>query len=185
MNEFVKRLYDFIGIYRIFWSQNSHYRYLPIFYRYLSIFYRYFTNIYRYFTNIYRYFIDMFSEIPAQARVLHSHDFLMEKSIFLRFFGQKLAILPIFPLIDLLGAGQKPILRRYIGRKNDFLFPARKCQRISLLLEPENLPQTESLHFIFVSSLCFYFFSHLTFFLSLQDSRVGPLPLKSKDTSYP
>ena len=38
MNEFVKRLYDFMGIYRIFWSQNSHYRYLPIFYRFLPIF---------------------------------------------------------------------------------------------------------------------------------------------------
>ena len=25
MDEFVKRLYDFRGIYRIFWSQNSHY----------------------------------------------------------------------------------------------------------------------------------------------------------------
>ena len=27
MDEFVKRLYDFMGIYIIFWSQNSHYRY--------------------------------------------------------------------------------------------------------------------------------------------------------------
>ena len=45
MDEFVKRLYDFMGIYRIFWSQNSHYRYLPIFYRYLLIF----TDIYLYF----------------------------------------------------------------------------------------------------------------------------------------
>ena len=34
MDEFVKRLYDFMSIYRTFWSQNSHYRYLPIFYRY-------------------------------------------------------------------------------------------------------------------------------------------------------
>ena len=34
MNEFVKRLYDFMGIYRFFWSQNSHFRYLPIYYRY-------------------------------------------------------------------------------------------------------------------------------------------------------
>ena len=42
MDEFVKRLYDFRGIYRIFWSQNSHYRYLPIFYRHLPIFYRHF-----------------------------------------------------------------------------------------------------------------------------------------------
>ena len=38
MDEFVKKLYDFMGIYKIYWSQNSHYRYLPIFYRYLPIF---------------------------------------------------------------------------------------------------------------------------------------------------
>ena len=52
MDEFVKRLYDFMGIYRIFWSQNSHYRYLPIFTDILPIFYRYlliFTDIYLYF----------------------------------------------------------------------------------------------------------------------------------------
>ena len=41
MDEFVKRLYDFKGIYRIFWSQNSHYR----------------------------YFTDIFSKISAYARV--------------------------------------------------------------------------------------------------------------------
>ena len=58
MDEFVKKLYDFIGIYRIFWSQNSHYQYLPIFYRY-------FTNILSIFTDIYRYFTDIFSETPA------------------------------------------------------------------------------------------------------------------------
>ena len=46
MDEFVKRLYDFRGIYRIVLSQNSHYRY---------------------FTDIYRYFIDIFSEISAHA----------------------------------------------------------------------------------------------------------------------
>ena len=78
MDEFVKRLYDFMSIYRIFWSQNSHYRYLPIFYRYLPIFYRYFADIYRYFTHI-------FSEIPVQARVLHKHDFSVEKSVFFDF----------------------------------------------------------------------------------------------------
>ena len=58
MDEFVKKLYDFMGIYRIFWSQNSHYQYL-------LIFYRYFTNILSIFTDIYRYFTDIFSEIPA------------------------------------------------------------------------------------------------------------------------
>ena len=34
------------------------------------------TDIYRYFTDNYRYFIDIFIEIPAQAHVLHSRDFL-------------------------------------------------------------------------------------------------------------
>ena len=68
MDKFVKRLYDFMGIYRIFWSQNSHYRYLPIFYQY--------------FIDIYRYFTDIFLEISAQARVFHSRDFLVEKAAF-------------------------------------------------------------------------------------------------------
>ena len=48
MNEFVKRLHDFRGIYEIFESQNSHYQY---------------------FTDIYRYFTDIFSEIPTHARL--------------------------------------------------------------------------------------------------------------------
>ena len=34
MDEFVKRWYDFKGIYKIFWSQNSHYRYFIDIYRY-------------------------------------------------------------------------------------------------------------------------------------------------------
>ena len=98
------------------------YRYFTDIYRYLPIFYRYFTNIYRYFT-------DIFSKIPAQARVLHSRDFSVEKISFFRFFGEKSAILPIFPrfflwsifpLIFLLGAGRKPIFRRNIDRKNRF-----------------------------------------------------------------
>ena len=78
MDEFVKRLYDFMGIYKIFWSQNSDYRYLPIFTDILPIF----TDIYRYFTDIYRYFTDIFSKIPAQVRVLYSRDFSVEKSVF-------------------------------------------------------------------------------------------------------
>ena len=36
-------------------------------------------------TDIYRYFIDIFSEIPAQAHVLHSRDFSVEKSVFSKF----------------------------------------------------------------------------------------------------
>ena len=38
MNEFVKRLYDFMGIYRIFWGQNSHYQYfIDIFLQYMHM----------------------------------------------------------------------------------------------------------------------------------------------------
>ena len=92
MDEFVKRLYDFIGIYRIFWSQNSHYRYLPIFYRYFFI------------------------NFSTSARAPQSR-FFGEKIGIFRFFDEKSTILPIFPLLFLLGAGRKPIFRRYIGRK--------------------------------------------------------------------
>ena len=45
MDEFLKKLYDFMGIYRIFWSQKSHYRY--------------FTDIYRYFIDILPIFTDI------------------------------------------------------------------------------------------------------------------------------
>ena len=106
MDEFVKRLYDFMGIYKNFWSQNSDYRYLPIFTDILPIFtdiYRYFTDIYRYFTDIYRYFTDIFSKNPAQARVLHSRDFSVEKSVFSDFSPKNRRFYrfsPIFPLID-------------------------------------------------------------------------------------
>ena len=82
MDEFVKRLYDFMGIYRIFWSQNSYYRY---------------------FTDIYRYFTDIFSEISAPARVLHNRDFSVENwyfPIFRRKIGDFTYFSPIFPLID-------------------------------------------------------------------------------------
>ena len=79
MDEFVKRLYDFMGIYRIFWSQNSHYQYLPIFYRYLPIF----TDILPIF---YRYLPIFFRNFSTSARAPQS-----------RFFGEKSAILPIFP----------------------------------------------------------------------------------------
>ena len=76
MDEFVKRLYDFTGIYRIFWSQNSHYRYLPIFYR---------------------YFTDNFSKISAQARMLHSLDFSVDKSIFSDFSAKNRRFYLFFP----------------------------------------------------------------------------------------
>ena len=86
MDEFVKRLYDFMGIYKIFWSQNSDYRYLPIFYRYLPIF----TDILPIF---YRYF---FKNSCTSARAPQSR-FFGGKIGFFRFFGKKSTILPIFP----------------------------------------------------------------------------------------
>ena len=38
MDEFVKRLHNFMGIYKKIWSQNSHYRYFTDIYLYLPIF---------------------------------------------------------------------------------------------------------------------------------------------------
>ena len=49
MDEFVKRLYDFMGIYKKIWSQNSDYRYLPIFTDILPIFTDILPIFYRYF----------------------------------------------------------------------------------------------------------------------------------------
>ena len=71
MDEFVKRLYDFRAIYRIFWSQNSNYRYFTDIYRYLPI------------------FTDIFSEISAHAHVRKSLEIFpkyREFPIFRRFF---------------------------------------------------------------------------------------------------
>ena len=82
MNEFVKRLYDLMDIYRTFWRQNSHYRYLRI------------------FTDIYQYF---FRNSSTSARAPQSRFFDRKIGIF-RFFGEKSTILPIFPLFFLLGA---------------------------------------------------------------------------------
>ena len=118
MDEFIKRLYDFMGIYRIFWSQNSHYRYLPIFYRY--------------FTDIYRYFTDIFSEIPAQAPVLHSLDFSVEKSVFSDFSTKNRRFYQNFPDFSsnrffLCFFFSVPTENRFFGyisaEKNNFLFP--------------------------------------------------------------
>ena len=95
MDEFIKRLYDFMGIYKNFWSQNSDYRYLPIFYRYLPIF----TDIYQYFTDIlpifYRYLPYFLKNSCTSARAPQSR-FFGGKIGFFRFFGKKSAILPIF-----------------------------------------------------------------------------------------
>ena len=82
MDEFVKRLYDFMGIYRIFWSQNSHYQYLPIFTDILPIFFQKFQHkracstvaIFRRkiddFTDLssYRFFLCFFFSVPAENR---------------------------------------------------------------------------------------------------------------------
>ena len=69
------------------------YRYLPIFTDILPIF----ADIYQYFTDIYRYFTDIFSKIPAQARVLHSRDFSVEKSVFSDFLAKNRRFYRFFP----------------------------------------------------------------------------------------
>ena len=67
MDEFVKRLYDFRGIYRIFLSQNSHYRY---------------------FTDIYRYFFKNSSTCAREIKSQNFAEISMIFLIFLRFFSQ-------------------------------------------------------------------------------------------------
>ena len=65
MGEFIKRLYDFMDIYKKIWSQNSDYRYLPIFYRYLPIF----TDILPIFTDILLIFFQKFLHKRACSTV--------------------------------------------------------------------------------------------------------------------
>ena len=65
MDEFIKRSYDFMGIYRIFWSQNSHYRYLLIFTDILPIF----TDILLIFTDILPIFFQKFQHKHACSTV--------------------------------------------------------------------------------------------------------------------
>ena len=50
MDEFIKKLYDFKGIYRIFWSQNNRYIFdifniLSIYFRYILIFFQKFQHM--------------------------------------------------------------------------------------------------------------------------------------------
>ena len=70
MDEFVKRLYDFMGIYKNFWSQNSDYRYLPIIYRYLPIFFQKFLHKRACSTVAIfpRFFLLFFFSVPAENR---------------------------------------------------------------------------------------------------------------------
>ena len=63
--------------------------------------YRYFTDIYRYLPIFYRYFTDIlpifFQKIPAQAHVLHSRDFSVEKSVFSDFSAKNRRFYRFFP----------------------------------------------------------------------------------------
>ena len=70
-------------------------------------------------TDIYRYF---FKNFRTSTHAPQSRFFSGKIGIF-RFFGKKSVILPIFPLLFLLGADRKPIFRRSIGRKKRFFVP--------------------------------------------------------------
>ena len=105
MDEFVKRLYDFMGIYKKIWSQNSDYRYLPIFYRYLPIF----TDILPIFTDILPIFFQKFLHKRACSTV--------------GIFRWKNRVFPIFRLKIDDFTDFSPIFRRNIGRKNRFFVP--------------------------------------------------------------
>ena len=100
MDEFVKKLYDFKGIYSIFWSQNSHWIVTKTIDLILIVRFDLSkkTDIYRYFIDISPIFTDIFSEIPTQcAREIKSRNFAeifgisdisMIFLIFLQFFCQ-------------------------------------------------------------------------------------------------
>ena len=99
MDEFVKRLYDFMGIYKKFWSQNSDYRFLPIFtdfYRYLPIF----TDILPIFTDILPIFFQKFLHKRACSTVAIFRWKNRFFPIFRRKIGDFTDFSPIFPLID-------------------------------------------------------------------------------------
>ena len=96
MDEFVKILYDFMGIYKNFWSQNSDYRYLPIFIDILPIF----TDIYRYFTDILPIFFQKFLHKRACSTVAIFRWKNRFFPIFWRKIGDFTYFSPIFPLID-------------------------------------------------------------------------------------
>ena len=100
MDEFVKRLYDFMGIYKKIWSQNSHYRYLPIFFQ---------------------------KFLHKCARAPQSQFFDGKIGSFL-FFGEKSTILPIFPRFFFCFFFSMPTENRFLNdisaEKNEFLFPA-------------------------------------------------------------
>ena len=89
MDEFVKRLYDFMGIYKKIWSQNSDYRYLSIFYRYLPI-----------FTDILSIFFQKFMHKRACSTVAIFRWKNRFFPIFWRKIGDFTDFSPIFPLID-------------------------------------------------------------------------------------
>ena len=118
MDEFVKRLYDFMGIYRIFWSQNSHYRYLSIFTDILLIF----IDIYRYLPIFYQYFFKNSSTSARACSIVgifrwknqRFYQFVL-RSIFLCFFFSMPAKNRFFDNISI--------------EKNDFLFLGLKISR--------------------------------------------------------
>ena len=96
IDEFVKILYDFMCIYRIFWNRNSHYRY---FYRNSSKYARK-INMRHFFS---RKITDFFSLNAPMRCVLHSYDFSVEKKIgiffiFLLFFNFRLFFVKFFSI---------------------------------------------------------------------------------------
>ena len=136
MDEFVKILYDFMGIYKIFWSQNSDYRYLPIFYRYLPI-----------FTDILPIFFQKFMHKRACSTVAIFRWKNRFFPIFRRKIGDFTDFSPIFPMICLLCTGRKPIFRRNIGRKNRFFVPCINVNKYESVKASFNILKCKELHF--------------------------------------
>ena len=119
MDVFIKRLYGFMGIYKIFWSQNSDYRYLPIF-----------TDILPIFTDILPIFFQKFLHKRACSTVVIFRWKNRFFPIFRRKIGDFTDFSSIFPLIDFFSdfssrcRPKTDFFGEISAEKTDFLFPA-------------------------------------------------------------
>ena len=136
MDEFVKRLYDFMGIYKIFWSQNSHYRY--------------FSDILPIFTDIYRYFFRNSSTCACEIKVRlffsknrrKIADFFILSAIYRCFFQPKRACEARAPQSRFF-SGKIGIFRFFADfLTSDYLlqksFPCRPKTDFSVIFRPKN-----------------------------------------------
>ena len=77
-------------------------------------------------TDIYRYITDIFSEILAQACMLHSRDFSVEKSVFSDFLAKNRRFYRFFLYFFFLVLAESRFFGDISAEKTDFFVPASK-----------------------------------------------------------